>query len=84
MFLHQFSALVSQIIFLSYIYQFLDNILYDIQYFIASQIPSPKSRNCKQQSSSQQPQPSPTQHHKYQQYQGVNQSTLVRKCAFHQ
>ncbi|KOC65910.1 hypothetical protein WH47_12709 [Habropoda laboriosa] len=41
------------------------------------QIPSPKSRNCKQQSSSQQPQPSPTQHHKYQQYQGVNQSTLV-------
>ncbi|KMQ95821.1 large proline-rich protein bat2 [Lasius niger] len=42
-----------------------------------SQIPSPKSRNCKQQSSSQQPQPSPTQHHKYQQYQGVNQSALV-------
>lgn len=64
--------------------QFLDNILHNIQYFIAPQIPSPKSRNCKQQSSSQQPQPSPTQHHKYQQYQGVNQSTLVRKCAFHQ
>ncbi|XP_072748347.1 uncharacterized protein Nocte isoform X5 [Anoplolepis gracilipes] len=42
-----------------------------------SQIPSPKSRNCKQQSSSQQPQPSPTQHHKYQQYQGVSQSALV-------
>lgn len=42
-----------------------------------SQIPSPKSRNCKQQSSSQQPQPSPTQHHKYQQYQGVGQSALV-------
>ncbi|XP_071563267.1 uncharacterized protein Nocte isoform X8 [Temnothorax nylanderi] len=41
------------------------------------QIPSPKSRNCKQQSSSQQPQPSPTQHHKYQQYQGVSQSALV-------
>ncbi|XP_011881857.1 PREDICTED: protein PRRC2C isoform X7 [Vollenhovia emeryi] len=42
------------------------------------QIPSPKSRNCKQQSSSQQPQPSPTQHHKYQQYQGaINQSALV-------
>ncbi|XP_029661455.1 protein PRRC2C isoform X10 [Formica exsecta] len=41
-----------------------------------SQIPSPKSRNCKQQSSSQQPQPSPTQHHKYQQYQGVSQSAL--------
>ncbi|XP_034934414.1 protein PRRC2B isoform X3 [Chelonus insularis] len=41
------------------------------------QIPSPKSRNCKQQSQSQQPQPSPTQHHKYQQYQGVNQSALV-------
>ncbi|XP_032674402.1 protein PRRC2C isoform X9 [Odontomachus brunneus] len=41
------------------------------------QIPSPKSRNCKQQSSSQQPQPSPTQHHKYPQYQGVSQSALV-------
>lgn len=41
------------------------------------QIPSPKSRNCKQQTSSQQPQPSPTQHHKYQQYQGVSQSALV-------
>ncbi|XP_051158861.1 protein PRRC2C isoform X5 [Leptopilina boulardi] len=39
------------------------------------QIPSPKSR--KQQTSSQQPQPSPTQHHKYQQYQGVSQSALV-------
>ncbi|XP_058806241.1 protein PRRC2C isoform X3 [Phymastichus coffea] len=39
------------------------------------QIPSPKSR--KQQSSSQQPQPSPTQHHKFQQYQGVSQSALV-------
>ncbi|XP_067205035.1 protein PRRC2B isoform X4 [Linepithema humile] len=45
--------------------------------FVAPQIPSPKSRNCKQQSSSQQPQPSPTQHHKYQQYQGVSQSALV-------
>ncbi|XP_029174414.1 protein PRRC2C isoform X7 [Nylanderia fulva] len=42
-----------------------------------SQIPSPKSRNCKQQSSSQQPQPSPTQHHKYPQYQGAGQSALV-------
>ncbi|XP_066588319.1 protein PRRC2A-like isoform X2 [Prorops nasuta] len=41
------------------------------------QIPSPKSRNCKQPSSSQQPQPSPPQHHKYQQYQGVSQSALV-------
>ncbi|XP_044595576.1 protein PRRC2C-like isoform X3 [Cotesia glomerata] len=40
------------------------------------QIPSPKSRNCKQ-SQSQQPQPSPTQHHKYQPYQGVGQSALV-------
>ncbi|KAK2582795.1 hypothetical protein KPH14_005056 [Odynerus spinipes] len=40
------------------------------------QIPSPKSRNCKQQTS-QQPQPSPTQHHKYQQYQGVSQTALV-------
>ncbi|XP_063973669.1 protein PRRC2C-like isoform X4 [Diachasmimorpha longicaudata] len=41
------------------------------------QIPSPKSRNCKQQSQSQQPQPSPTQHHKYPPYQGVSQSAMV-------
>lgn len=46
-------------------------------YVTAPQIPSPKSRNCKQQSQSQQPQPSPTQHHKYPPYQGVSQSAMV-------